>query len=164
MMFNALKNILVGDAEQPAPPSWELAVAVLLFEVARADFNISSAERDVIARMIATEYALSAETVNELMIEASEQVDEQISMHPFLRQVNDSFSAAQRQHLIELMWRVALAEDGKHRFEEALIRRVADLVYVEHSRFIRAKLDAQSWVDAQGGDDSIMGDAPSAVT
>lgn len=151
-MFNALKQFLTGEDERARPPSWDLAVAVLLFEVARADFNVSPAEQDVIASMIASEYGLSSETVAQLISAASDQVDEQISLHPFLRQINDSFDAGQRQRLVELMWRVALVEDGKHRFEEALIRRVADLLYVDHSRFIRAKLDAQSWVDAQQGE------------
>lgn len=162
-MFNALKQFLLGDAERSTTPSWDLAVAVLLFEVARADFNVSPAEQAVIARMIASEYGLSSETVSELMSAASDQVDEQISLHPFLREINDSFDAEQRQRLVELMWRVALAEDGKHRFEEALIRRVADLLYVDHSRFIRAKLDAETWVESQDGD-LQLGDSPSPAS
>ena len=38
------------------------------------------------------------------------------------------------------MWQVAYADDHLDPIEEAVIRKVAELLYVNHSEFIRAKL------------------------
>ena len=43
--------------------------------------------------------------------------------------------------LIKTLWRVAAADGDIHRYEDHLIRRIADLLYVPHSDFIRAKLE-----------------------
>lgn len=150
-MLQAFKEMLVGVSgpQTVDAPEWDMAVAVLLFEVARADFDVSDDEQALIGRMIAAEYGLDEAAVQALVVKAGSRVDEQTSLHPFLRQINDTFSLDQRRRVVELMWRVALIDDDKHRFEEALIRRVSDLLYVEHGGFIRAKLDAMDWFKNQ---------------
>jgi len=45
--------------------------------------------------------------------------------------------------VIANMWRVAWADGEIHHYEEHLIRRVADLLHLHHSHFIRAKLQAR---------------------
>ena len=55
------------------------------------------------------------------------------------RLINNGFSAAQKVKVIELMWEVAYADDKLQKYEEALVRKVADLIYVPHSDFIAAK-------------------------
>jgi len=42
--------------------------------------------------------------------------------------------------LLENLWRVAFADNEVDRYEEHMIRKVADLIYVNHSDFIRSKL------------------------
>ena len=42
--------------------------------------------------------------------------------------------------LIKNMWEVAYADGNLDRYEEHLIRRVAELLYVSHSDFIKTKL------------------------
>lgn len=44
---------------------------------------------------------------------------------------------------MELLWRVAFADGRLDRYEEHLIRRIADLLHLPHRDFIRAKLRAQ---------------------
>jgi uncharacterized tellurite resistance protein B-like protein len=38
-----------------------------------------------------------------------------------------------------MMWRVALADDALSRYEEHVIRKVADLLYLPHHDFMLAK-------------------------
>ena len=52
--------------------------------------------------------------------------------------------------VIELMWPVAYADGEKHHYEEHLLRQVADLLYIEHEDFIRARHQAETSVDQQG--------------
>ena len=42
--------------------------------------------------------------------------------------------------LVENLWRLALADDHLDKYEEQMIRKTADLLYVSHSDFIRTKL------------------------
>ena len=42
-----------------------------------------------------------------------------------------------------MMWRVAMADDALSRYEEHVIRKVADLLYLPHSDFMLAKREAQ---------------------
>jgi len=46
------------------------------------------------------------------------------------------------------MWRVAMADNALSRYEEHVIRKVADLLYVSHSDFIRSKSEATSLLSA----------------
>jgi uncharacterized tellurite resistance protein B-like protein len=64
-------------------------------------------------------------------------------LYQFTRQVNAAFTPEQKVRLIEELWRVAWSDDVLHRYEEHLIRKVADLIYVPHSAFIAAKLRVQ---------------------
>jgi uncharacterized tellurite resistance protein B-like protein len=45
------------------------------------------------------------------------------------------------------MWRVAFADRRLDKYEEAQIRKIADLLYVPHKDFIRTKLRVQQAMD-----------------
>ena len=62
--------------------------------------------------------------------------------YQFTSLINDEYDAARKAELIELMWRIAYADDALHRYEEHLIRKIAGLIYVPHQEFIRTKLEA----------------------
>jgi uncharacterized tellurite resistance protein B-like protein len=58
--------------------------------------------------------------------------------------LNKTFSAEQKQRLIEHMWRVAHADEEVHMYEDHLVRKIAELLYVPHSQFIAAKHRART--------------------
>jgi uncharacterized tellurite resistance protein B-like protein len=72
--------------------------------------------------------------------------EDMVSMHPFLRMINDHFTPEQKCRIVEDMWRVAFADHSLDKYEEAQIRKIADLLYVPHKDFIRAKLRMQEAV------------------
>lgn len=39
-----------------------------------------------------------------------------------------------------MLWRIAYANESLHKYEEYLVRKIAELLYVPHSAFIAAKL------------------------
>ena len=55
--------------------------------------------------------------------------------------INDQFNPEQKYRLIVALWQVANADGIISKHEDHLIRNVADLIYVSHSNFIRAKLE-----------------------
>ncbi|MEM1113004.1 MAG: TerB family tellurite resistance protein [Pseudomonadota bacterium] len=121
-----------------------LAAAALLLETARADFSQDSDEERAMEALLANTLNLGLAEVRELMIKAGERVDQAISLYEFTREINDHYSAEEKVDLLHCMWRVAFADGRLDKYEEHLIRRVAELTYVPHRDYIAAKMEAQS--------------------
>jgi uncharacterized tellurite resistance protein B-like protein len=120
-----------------------LAAAALLVEVTRCDNQVSTEERAELFAAMGRKFGLEPAEATRLVELAEEEVHEATDLYQFTAQINRVFSAEQKQRLIEELWRVAYADDVLHHYEEHLIRRIADLIHVPHSRFIAAKLRAQ---------------------
>lgn len=141
-MLKALKRLfedLDGDAEHSPEHNRRLACAALLMEVARADFTQDAAEEQAMAQLLATTLDLSEEDVRVLMEAADEAVDGATSLYEFTRLVNDHYSYDDKRALVQSMWQVAYADASLDKYEEHLIRRVAELIYLNHGDFIRTK-------------------------
>ena len=127
------------DPADPIPPG-QLAAAALLVETARADFHIDPGERAAIHRALAAAYGLGREEAQELVARAEQAVEEAVSLHDYVRRLNDELSPAAKVEIVEMLWRVAFADGRIDKYEEHVVRKAADLLYVPHRRFIRAKL------------------------
>jgi uncharacterized tellurite resistance protein B-like protein len=145
-MIEALKRLL-GDTAQAKHEDREharhLAAAALLVEVARADFTQSAQEEAAMAELLRDRLLLSDAECADLLDRAGARVDAATSLFEFTRLVNDSYDAEEKAALIGDLWRVAYADSHIDRYEEHLIRRVAELIYVPHEVFIREKLSAR---------------------
>lgn len=117
----------------------QLAAAVLMVEVMRSDHEVSAEEEAKLIELIRRHFDLDQEETEELVRVAHGEVQEAVSLHPFTRRLTDSLDLDQRAHLIELLWELAFADARIDTYEEHLIRHVAELLYVPHSAFIRAK-------------------------
>jgi uncharacterized tellurite resistance protein B-like protein len=141
-MINVLKNLFAspeGDAQHDPEQARRLAAAALLMEVARADFTQDANEERAMAALLKESLRLSEDDLRVLLDNATERVDAATSLYEFTRLVNDHYSAQEKGELIEAMWRVAYADAELDKYEEHLIRRVAELIYVPHEEFIRSK-------------------------
>lgn len=121
----------------------ELATAALLCEVMRADYDQSDAERAALKHMLTTRYHLSESEVNELMALAEAEVDDAVDHYQFVSLIKEHYGYEQRFELVALMWQLAWADGSIDPLEEHRIRRLADLLHVSHSDFIRSKLQAE---------------------
>lgn len=129
-------------ADEDAGESRDLAVAALLIEVLRADYDSSPAERRQVLESAAQLLQLDTGRCEALLAGAERQVDGAHDLHQFTSELNRSLSHPEKLELVEQLWRVARADDVVHKYEEHLIRRVADLLHVSHREFIAAKLRA----------------------
>lgn len=144
-MIGVLKKLFLEDDEHDARSADEvkrIACAALLIEVARADFTQDADEEAAMAKLLSDTLALDPSTINELLTEAGDAVDNATSLYEFTRLVNDHYSYEEKCDLIAAMWQVAYADDSLSKYEEHLIRRAAELIYVTHEDFIRGKLTA----------------------
>ena len=93
--------------------------------------------------LLASSLKLGKDDVEDLVAAAEQRVDEAVSLYEFTRVINDHYSAEQKLRLIDAMWTVAFADGNVDKYEEHLIRQVAELVYVPHSDYIQSKLTAR---------------------
>lgn len=135
------------EAQQGDTPL-QLATAALLLEVSRADFTIDDSEREMVVELLKKQFQLPAEQLDTLLSLAQQQTKQAISLYPFTRLINDHYSQQQKSQLLLSLWRVALADGYLDKYEDHLIRKVADLIHLSHSEFIRTKLAA---IDAVNG-------------
>jgi len=120
-----------------------LACAALLVEVARADYVDDPMETEAIINVIREALKMPEADIAELIAEANAEVTEGTSMFPHTSLINHHCSREQKYVILKAMWRVAFADDNLDKYEEHLIRRVADLIHLDHSEFIQAKIEAR---------------------
>jgi len=123
-----------------------LASAALLFEVLKTDNHIDERETAAFKEILARDLKLDTEELDEIARLAEEEARQAVSLYEFTSLINESYNYEERVQLIENMWRLALADNHLDKYEEQLIRKTADLIYVSHSDFIRAKLKARDAV------------------
>jgi uncharacterized tellurite resistance protein B-like protein len=128
-----------GDASADRSERTRLAVAALLLEIAVSDFESADQERQVIVEIVKKQFGLDAKGADELIALAEEEHRDSTDYFQFTRLINEHYSALQKSRLIESLWHVAFADGKLHRYEEHVIRRLSDLLYVSHTDFIAAK-------------------------
>ena len=132
------------DASITSPISKNLITAALMIEVMQADFSLDEREQQAFISVLKLSFDLDENEVIELEELAHAKVEEATSLYEFTRQINDNFSDGEKLELIKNMWRVAFADGEIDRYEDGVIRRVAELIYVAHSDFIRMKLEVKN--------------------
>lgn len=132
----------IAPAARDDAHALHLAAAMVLLEVSRADFAVGDEELGVVAEVLRERFGLTAQEVEELLALARRSSDEAPDLHPFLRLLVEHFSVEQRASVVHDLWRVAYADGRLDKYEEYHVRRIADLLYVPHSAFIRGKLRA----------------------
>lgn len=142
------------EATNPAEQehAYRLAAAALLIEMTRADHDAKGIERDAAARAVQQAFPLEASETDELLALAEREADRATSTYEFTRLINDHFDARQKEHFVELLWQVALADGEIDRYEEHLVRKIADLTHVPHRGYIRAKHRAMQRAPSADGE------------
>jgi len=132
-MFDGLLRFLTGvdDGRQFGDEdNASFALAVLLIEVARSDDRIEVRERRIIERGLARRFGLDPSEVTRLKTAAEEGAIKATDLHHFTQTVVRRFSEEERIGVIEMLWEVAYSDGLLTGDEDALIRRVAGLIYV----------------------------------
>ena len=132
-MFDGLLRFLTGvdDSGQSGErDDATFALAVLLIEVARSDDLIEVRERGIIERALARRFGLDRSEVTRLIKAAEEGAIKATDLHHFTQTVVRKFSEDERIGVIEMLWEVAYSDGLLTGDEDALIRRVAGLIYV----------------------------------
>ncbi len=121
-----------------------LACAALMIEVAIIDQEFDERELESLKQTLQNKLDVSAEDVDSLIVLAQNECNESTSLYEFTSMVNQSCSHAEKYELLLGMWQIAFADGDLDKYEEYIIRKVADLLYLAHGDFIRAKHQARA--------------------
>jgi uncharacterized tellurite resistance protein B-like protein len=148
-MLNTIRQFFDNRLNQAGGPSapdehrLRLATAALLIEMMRMDDDIKDEEREAVVIALQAKFDLSEAETAELVCLAEEEARTATDYFQFTSLINQHFSAAQKQRVIEHLWEVAYADGGLDRHEEHLMRKIADLLYIPYKTYIGAKLRAR---------------------
>ncbi|MEX0964987.1 MAG: TerB family tellurite resistance protein [Pseudohongiellaceae bacterium] len=137
------KKISIEASAQSTDPSLskiDLTCAALLIEVMNSDHEFDEREHQEILAVLKQSYSVADEDLKELTKLAKDEARDATSLYEFTRLINDNFDAQQKVALIENMWRIAFSDERLDKYEDHLIRKISDLIYVSHSDFIKTKL------------------------
>ena len=123
--------------------SIELATAVLLYEVMRADDKFAQQEHDIYLEQLKQHFTLSHAELDALTKLTEKQSDNAADYHQFTSVINNMYEAEQKRALLDSLWAVAYADHELSPHEDYTIRKIADLLYIPHSQFIQSKLSLQ---------------------
>ena len=135
------KNVLEAEEETSTPE--QLATAALLIEVMVIDGNLDEQELQSISGTLFSMLDLSQDQIDELIALSREEVADATSLYQFTKEINEHFDVDKKLSLMTAMWRVAFADGYLDKYEENIIRRIADLLHIRHSEYIQCKVAAR---------------------
>ena len=147
-MIESIKSFfeknLTKKEEEEAPSSAkgrvDLTCAALLVEVMNSDHELDEREHQEFMAVLQQSYNIAESDLEELIQLAKDEAFEATSLYEFTKLINDSYNYEQKVELIENMWRIAFSDKRLDKYEDHLIRKVSELIYVSHSDFIKTKL------------------------
>ena len=117
-----------------------LAAAALLIELIYTDEKVLKEEKDKLFEILQNDFGVESGDIEALVNLAEQEIKESNDLYQFTRLINDNYTYDQKFTLIKALWQIAYADDELDKYEESTIRKIADLIYVDHSDFIKAKL------------------------
>lgn len=135
------QNLALGSADNTGDDEHvlRLAIGALLLEMTRMSDEIVAEECEAVEFAVREHFDLSESEAQELLEMAEEERSNSTDYFQFTSLINNHYTPEQKVKLMELLWRIAYADDSLHRYEEHLARKVAELLYVPHSSFIAVK-------------------------
>ena len=138
------KNKTQQDAQQKPEFEIELIGAVLAYEIARSDGDISDSELSLLIEET-KKIALEVNKTDEEILSIIETYSKNsISFHEFIADINNDFSKEEKLSLISFLWDVAYADSKLDVDEERLIRRIADLIRIKDIEVLKLKDKAKN--------------------
>ena len=148
-MIDRLREMLFPETGRsggsPDPDSHQLAVAAtaLMVQLSRVDNHEDERELATIVDCAVRVHEVTAEEAKSILDDALNHADDSTSLYEFTGVLNEQLSQAAKQAVLESIWRVALADGRIDKYEEHLIRRMADLLHLNHREYMQARHRAE---------------------
>lgn len=131
-----------GGVQQadPLQDPLRLATAAVLLEIAYADGEFSPAEDGDVVGFLKRAFELSEEDARDLLAQADELRNKTIDHFALTNYIRRNSSLAERIEIVKTMWRIVYSDRTLTDYENYLVRKLADLLGLEHHVMIEAKV------------------------
>lgn len=141
-MFNLFKKIFKKKSQEEENISdINLACAIILLEVSYSDFEIKDIEVEKMLKFFETDLNLSKEKSLWLHNEAQKLHKDTNCLRKYIKLINDTYAKEEKIKLINIAWKIARADNEIDKYEEHRIRKISELLYLNHSEFIKEKIN-----------------------
>lgn len=156
-MLNRIKDLFTTSPAMPptAQPEslsrerMQLAVCVMLLEVARVDEEFTAAEREHVVDTLKQRFSLSDAEAKELIDAATASREESNDLWTFTSDISRHCDTPERMRIMEEIWRVVYADGQLEAHEDFLVHRLAKLLNITHKELIETKMRVLN--DIRGG-------------
>tara|TARA_B100000700_G_scaffold83077_1_gene93616 strand:+ start:234 stop:662 length:429 start_codon:yes stop_codon:yes gene_type:complete len=137
-MFDFFKKKKITTKQQTSFEI-ELTAAVLAYEIARSDGEISKDELSVLMEEIESISEKVGKDKFEILKIIEIYSKDSISFHEFIEDINNDYSKEEKHSLLKFMWKIAYADGKLDVDEERLVRRVANLIRIKDIEVLKLK-------------------------
>jgi len=143
--LNEFFSTLITPSNGAPPPehTLQLATAVLMIEVMRADAESSEAELATVMRILKQRFQLTDREVQQLSALGQLTAQHATDLHQFTSLLNRELAREEKLFIVEYMWQVAYADRHISAHENHLMRRMTDLLHISQADYIAAKMRAK---------------------
>ena len=138
-MFNFFKKKKIEEENSQESFELELTAAVLAYEIARSDGEVSESELTVLLSEIKKIAADVGKSEDEILNIIEEYSKNSVSFYEFIEDINKDFSKEEKLSLIQFLWDIAYADAILGVNEERLVRRIADLINIKDLEVLKLK-------------------------
>ena len=119
------------------------ATAVLMLDVARADYVFEESEFERVLELVECHFGLSPEETVQLVNDAGDEAEDLTSVHQFTELLHEHLDDTDKARIVALLWQIAYADGRLDKYEDSLVLKISDLLYVSRARVMRLKHDAE---------------------
>ncbi|HEX8616671.1 MAG TPA: TerB family tellurite resistance protein [Thermoanaerobaculia bacterium] len=144
MSISRIFDMLAGRAENAQPQRQQhdplrLATAAILLDIAYADGEFSPAEDGNVVGFLTHRFSLDENDAKELLDAADEIRKKTVDHFALTHYIRKNAPLEERIDIVKTMWRLVYSDGTLHQHENYLVRKLADLLGLEHHVMIDAK-------------------------
>lgn len=143
------QRLTIDETHSPEDTEQRLMIATtaLFLEMALADFALSPDEEVQMKSTLADFFSIEDVEIEELIALARQERNNQHDIYSFTRLIKENFDRSQRLRILEKLWQLIYADGTVDKYEDALIRKITNLLGLEHQDMIQAKFSARNKIN-----------------
>jgi uncharacterized tellurite resistance protein B-like protein len=141
--FESTMSVTASDSQEDTEHKKQMAAAALFIEVLKSDYEHRDEEWAAVETALNELFELSSDEIARITALAEEEVQNATSLQGFTRCVNEQYSNDEKVKIVEMLWRVALADGVIDKHENHVMRKIGSLLYIPHKDYVRAKQQAR---------------------
>ncbi len=129
-----------ADAKKSEHEPLRLATAAVLLDIAYADGSFTPAEDGNLVEYLRGAFQLDETSAQELIEAADEIRSRTIDYFAITNYIRKSMTLTERVEIVKTMWRMVYSDGRLTDYENYLVRKLSDLLGLEHHVMIDAKV------------------------